>query len=48
MLIGDIVGQVGFGLIIDRLGRKFGIVLYCHCHAGNVYLLCCIDHNKFT
>lgn len=27
MLIGDIVGQVGFGVIIDRLGRKFGILL---------------------
>lgn len=26
MLIGDIVGQLGFGVIIDRLGRKFGIV----------------------
>lgn len=27
LLIGDIVGMLGFGLIIDRLGRKFGIVL---------------------
>ncbi|KAI7884928.1 putative metabolite transport protein [Lichtheimia hyalospora FSU 10163] len=27
MLIGDIVGQVGFGLMIDRMGRKVGIVL---------------------
>ncbi|KAI9021720.1 MFS phospholipid transporter-like protein [Phycomyces nitens] len=27
MLIGDIFGQVCFGIIIDRLGRKFGIVL---------------------
>ncbi|KAF7727649.1 hypothetical protein EC973_007307 [Apophysomyces ossiformis] len=27
MLIGDIVGQVGFGIVIDRLGRKFGIVV---------------------
>ncbi|KAG0179328.1 hypothetical protein DFQ29_002242 [Apophysomyces sp. BC1021] len=27
MLIGDIVGQVGFGFIIDRLGRKFGIIV---------------------
>ncbi|KAI8063464.1 putative metabolite transport protein [Gongronella butleri] len=27
MLIGNIVGMIGFGLIIDRLGRKFGIVL---------------------
>ncbi|CEP13783.1 hypothetical protein [Parasitella parasitica] len=26
MLIGDIVGQVGFGVLIDRLGRKFGII----------------------
>jgi MFS family permease len=26
MLIGDIVGQVGFGVVIDRLGRKFGII----------------------
>lgn len=26
MLIGDIVGQVGFGFIIDRMGRKFGII----------------------
>ena len=26
MLIGDIVGQLGFGVIIDRMGRKFGII----------------------
>lgn len=26
MLIGDIFGQIGFGFIIDRLGRKIGIV----------------------
>jgi MFS family permease len=26
MLIGDIVGQVGFGVVIDRMGRKFGIL----------------------
>jgi hypothetical protein len=26
MLIGDIVGQVGFGIVIDRFGRKFGII----------------------
>ncbi|KAH8553179.1 major facilitator superfamily domain-containing protein, partial [Umbelopsis sp. PMI_123] len=26
MLIGDIIGQVGFGILIDRLGRKFGII----------------------
>lgn len=26
MLIGDIVGQIGFGILIDRMGRKFGIV----------------------
>jgi MFS family permease len=26
MLIGDIVGQIGFGVIIDRMGRKFGII----------------------
>ncbi|KAG2232173.1 hypothetical protein INT48_006047 [Thamnidium elegans] len=26
MLVGDIVGQVGFGFIIDRMGRKFGII----------------------
>ncbi|CAO0790245.1 unnamed protein product [Mucor circinelloides] len=26
MLIGDIVGQLGFGVLIDRLGRKFGII----------------------
>ncbi|CAO3597852.1 unnamed protein product [Absidia cylindrospora] len=27
LLIGDIVGMLVFGLVIDRLGRKFGIVL---------------------
>ncbi|ORX47446.1 MFS general substrate transporter [Hesseltinella vesiculosa] len=27
LLIGNIVGMIAFGLIIDRLGRKFGIVL---------------------
>ncbi|KAG2203105.1 hypothetical protein INT47_004912 [Mucor saturninus] len=26
MLVGDIVGQIGFGFIIDVLGRKFGII----------------------
>lgn len=26
MLIGDIVGQIGFGLLIDRMGRKIGIL----------------------
>lgn len=26
MLIGDIVGQLGFGVVIDRMGRKFGII----------------------
>ncbi|KAI8581687.1 hypothetical protein K450DRAFT_230727 [Umbelopsis ramanniana AG] len=26
MLIGDIVGQIGFGYLIDRVGRKFGIL----------------------
>uniref|UniRef100_A0A060SZK5 ARAD1C05456p n=1 Tax=Blastobotrys adeninivorans TaxID=409370 RepID=A0A060SZK5_BLAAD len=26
-LIGEIVGMVGFGVIIDRIGRKFGIVV---------------------
>ncbi|CAO3628773.1 unnamed protein product [Cunninghamella blakesleeana] len=30
LLIGDIVGMIGFGLIVDRLGRKFGIIL-CTC-----------------
>ncbi|KAI9303786.1 major facilitator superfamily domain-containing protein [Cunninghamella echinulata] len=30
LLIGDIIGMLGFGLIIDRLGRKFGIIL-CTC-----------------
>jgi hypothetical protein len=26
LLIGDIVGQLGFGIVIDRMGRKFGII----------------------
>lgn len=26
MLVGDIVGQIGFGFIIDRMGRKIGII----------------------
>lgn len=26
LLIGDIIGQIGFGILIDRVGRKFGIV----------------------
>ncbi|CAM0143251.1 hypothetical protein VKS41_008721 [Umbelopsis sp. WA50703] len=26
LLIGDIIGQIGFGILIDRVGRKFGII----------------------
>lgn len=42
MLIGDIVGQVGFGLMIDRMGRKVGIILctLVVCLVSYIYYLC--------
>jgi hypothetical protein len=31
MLIGDIVGQVGFGVVIDRLSRKHTLHIFFYC-----------------